>query len=164
MQQDSATLRVETTPLEAAGICIICFGWAILTSVVAATGVGGISAFNDESLIGLIFIENVLAAVALLILRARRYAVATLYPEPSLWGAVIGVGLGIGGYLAAWALTAPFAARQAPEPIDLMVAEAQVTLATVVGAALVNGAYEEMALHGIVWVILGISRPPSADV
>jgi len=139
--------RTSTTPPEAIAITAICFGWAILGSLRSAYAGFESTDFSDASFIGLIFIEVFCALLAFVVLFTRKYAVATLLPVPT----IVGCGLGVLLYLAAWLagslLAAPFASTQT-QPIESLVAQATFSTVTLVAVSVVNGNYEEIFLLG----------------
>jgi len=147
----SAT-RSTTTPLEAAIVVTICFGLSIITSLQAVAG--GFRAngeFSDTNLLWLMGTEFVLGGAALAFLRLRGFAIALLAPTPSVRGGLAGIGLFFAAWLVGWLLVAPFAtlaAGQAEQPIDRMVAEANLSVPVIVATALVNSAFEEVFLLG----------------
>ncbi|MFP8778340.1 CPBP family intramembrane glutamic endopeptidase [Hydrogenophaga sp. RWCD_12] len=99
-------------------------------------------------MLGLIGMEVVFGALALLVLYLRGYSLSSLYPSPSLAGLGKGIGLYIASLIASWIAIAPFIASQPSQPIDALVSSASVSLSSVVAVALVNGAYEEIFLLG----------------
>jgi membrane protease YdiL (CAAX protease family) len=141
-------MRTTTTPVEAASVSAICFGWAIITSSQSVAAGFQSSSFTDSNMLGLIGMEVVFGAIALLLLYARGYSVSNLYPSPSLAGLGLGVGLYIASLMTSWVAVAPFAASQPSQPIDALVSSASVSLSSVIAVALVNGAYEEVFLLG----------------
>jgi membrane protease YdiL (CAAX protease family) len=142
--------RTTTTPGEAIAIMAICFGWPAMASILSMGGSLQNAAFTDASFISLIVMEVVCAAIALSLLRARGYAVASLYPVPSLGGAGIAALLLAATRRVSLILLAPFstAASQAAQPITKMMQNATVSLPIVVLLGLVNGAYEKVFLLG----------------
>lgn len=138
--------RTTTTLGEALGVTAICFGLMIWQSTHAMLAGFPTSPFTNGSMLGLIAMELVLASVAIALLRARGFAIATLYPRPTIRGAATGCGL----YLAAWVSAAlaltPF--KQAAQPIDSMVSEAALSLGVVIAVAVVNATFEEVFLLG----------------
>jgi membrane protease YdiL (CAAX protease family) len=141
-------MRTTTTPVEAASVSAICFGWAIITSSQSVAAGFQSSSFTDSNMLGLIGMEVVFGAIALLLLYARGYSVSNLYPNPSLAGLGLGVGLYIASLMTSWVAVAPFAASQPSQPIDALLSSASVSLSSVIAVALVNGAYEEVFLLG----------------
>ena len=92
--------------------------------------------------------ELVLAAIALCFLQARRYAISSLFPAPTLQGCAAGIGLFFATWVVGWLLTAPFVGGLSEQPIDRMVQDANLSLPVVVLMAMVNGTYEEIFLLG----------------
>lgn len=140
--------RTTTTPGEAVGVSAICFGWAIMVSSQSVAAGFQSAAFTDANMLGLIWMEVVLGSVALLTLHVRGFAIPSLYPHPTLVGVGHGMGLYVVSLIASWVAVAPFAMGQPTQPIETMVSSASVSLSSVVSAALVNGAYEEVFLLG----------------
>ncbi|MDR0480081.1 MAG: CPBP family intramembrane metalloprotease [Burkholderiaceae bacterium] len=141
--------RTTTTFGEAAAIIAICFGWPIMVSTLSVVRGFQNVAFTDAGFIGLMVMEAVFAAIALLILRVRKYSIFSLYPAPSLRGAGLAVLLFIASWLVSFVLVTFFATTGQPEqPISKMMETASVSLPTLVLTALVNGAYEEIFLLG----------------
>ncbi|MFL6692259.1 MAG: type II CAAX prenyl endopeptidase Rce1 family protein [Ramlibacter sp.] len=154
--------RSAVTPAEALFIVVVCFGWAILgsTQSVAAWGqparaVGARAAavastgITNAGLLSIVVTELVLSAVALAFLAWRRYDIPGLSPQPTPRGLVVGVALYAAGTLAFWLLTAVLNSGTAQEPIGAMVRDASVSVGIVVFMAVVNGAYEEIFLLGV---------------
>jgi membrane protease YdiL (CAAX protease family) len=144
--------RSTATPLEAAIVIAICFGLSIVASLQAM--LGGFRAsgqFNDASLLWLMGSEFVLGSIAIVFLHQRGFAIARLMPVPTVRGGIAGIALFFAAWLIGWLLVAPFAmlpAGQAEQPIDRMVAEADLSLPVIVATALINGAFEEVFLLG----------------
>lgn len=107
------------------------------------------SGFSDAGFVSLIALELILASAALCVLYARNYALATLYPNPSLPGIGIGVVLYIAASVAAWVLVMPFASSAATQLIRELVTNRSISLEVIVPTAVVNGAYEEVFLLGV---------------
>jgi len=147
----SAT-RSTTTPFEAAVVIAICFGLSIVTSLQAVAGEFRANAeFSDASLLWLIGTELLLGGLALAFLHLRGFAIARLLPTPTLRGGIAGIGLFFAAWLVGWLLVAPFAlaAGQAePQPIERMVAQANISMPVLIATAFVNGAFEEVFLLG----------------
>jgi membrane protease YdiL (CAAX protease family) len=140
--------RTTTTPAEAVAVVTICFGLMIWQSVDAVFAGFPTHPFTDDGNLWLVNTEVVLAAAALLLLHARGFAVETLYPRPSIVGALEGTGLYLASWLAAVVAMAPFSANLIDQPIDTMVSEATVSLGMVVLLAVVNATFEEVFLLG----------------
>ncbi|WP_052134430.1 CPBP family intramembrane glutamic endopeptidase [Collimonas arenae] len=143
-----STLRTNTSPLEAFAISVICFGWAIYSSIQAVSAGFNGGAFTDANLMSTTVIEIIFGGIAFLILYVRGFAISTLYPTPSLTGIAVGIATYVVALGAVWIFTVPFTSSQGAQPIDSMVAQASVSLSTVVLSALINGAYEEIFLLG----------------
>jgi hypothetical protein len=140
--------RTTTTPAEAFAVVAICFGLLIWQSVQAVLAGFPTSPFTDDGTLWLVATELVLAAAALSLLHARGFAVATLYPPPSVVGALQGAGLYVVFWLAAVLAMAPFSSGLADQPIGTMVSEARMSLGVVVLLAVVNATFEEIFLLG----------------
>ncbi len=70
--------RIDTTPVEALVVVLICFGYFIvLSSEMAARDLP--IRFGDAELVSGMFFEIFAAAIALTFLHARGYAIATLH-------------------------------------------------------------------------------------
>ncbi len=134
--------------MEAVAICFVCFGWFILISTESVASGFKDTEFSDASLVGSILYELFFALLALSILRARGYAVETLYPAPTMLGALWGMLLYAAGLSAAFALSSAFNPGEGPQPIETALANATSSLPIVVASAVVNGAYEEIFLLG----------------
>jgi membrane protease YdiL (CAAX protease family) len=156
--RDAVAAAPHAAPFEALGMVLLCFGWFIVVSLssVAAWRPGAAGqAFSDGAFIGLIVFELVLAAAAIAVLQLRGYPLQALYPRPSWSGALIGIGLYLGARVAI-ALVMPLVPHPAGTPIAEMVAEAQVSLSTLVPLAIVNGTYEEVFL--LAYLMRGLRR------
>ena len=144
----SSQTRTITTPLEAIGISTLCFGWFIAVSLSAVQAEYRTGTFSDQGFIGLIVFELVVGSIALYILRARGFSVASLYPAPSVSGVGIGVLVYIAAAFTAWAVTAPFYTPAYDEPVHRLMPSGGFNLVTLVALGIVNGAYEEVFLLG----------------
>lgn len=144
-------LRTDCTLLEAVVVATICFGLPIWSStlVVAGGWSGPVRGFTNGDLWSIIGFELACAPLALWWLQARRFDIATLYPAPTWAGGVLGGLLYLAASLAGSRLTAAFAAGGGFDPGTNMVAHAGTTLPVVIALALVNGAYEEVFLLGV---------------
>ncbi len=121
-----SVVRTTTNPGEAIAVVAICFGWAIWSSLRSLGGNAQSGSFSDGSLIGLLIMEVVCACGALGLLRARKYAVSSLYPKPSLKAATLAIPLLLAGWMVSWFLVAPFVGQE--QPIDRMMREASVSI------------------------------------
>jgi len=141
--------HTTTTTLDAAIVVVICFGVSIVLSIRAVLAGFPDSPFTDAGMIGLVVTEIVLAATALLFLHARGFDIASLLPQPTLRGTLLGVGLFFVAWVIGILVTAPFAHAQPEQPIQRMMADARVTSSVIVVLGMVNGAFEEVFLLGV---------------
>lgn len=132
---------------EAIVVTVICFGLPIVSSVQAVFAGFPEAQFSDADNIWLVCIEFVLAGAALLYLRARHFDIRSLYPQPTLRGALLGVGLFLACWLLGATVTALFNAPERPGMIEFSFAG--VSLASTILVALVNGTFEEVFLLGV---------------
>jgi uncharacterized protein len=141
-------LRTTTTPGEAAGIVVLCFGWFIVGSAYAVSVGFKSGAFSEGGTVGLVVLEVLLGVTALYILRSRGFDVPSLYPRPS----VVGIGGGALLYLAAagtaWLAMMPFNVEHYSEPLQRLMGGAPIGLPVLVLLGVVNGSYEEIFLLG----------------
>ncbi len=145
----AATGRVDTSPLEAVAVVALCFGWAIFAST--ATVLQGFPSgptFTNAGAVGLVVFEGVFAALAIVLLRLRRYDVASLVPQVTLLGSALGVGLAAASWMVALLATLPFATGQSEQPIAQMMHASTITPAFLLVMAMVNGTFEEVFLLG----------------
>ena len=103
--------------------------------------------FSDGRNLRIVCVEVVLAAAALLFLRARKHDIRPLYPEPTLCGALLGVGLFFVCGLVGEIVTAPFHTPENPGIIEFSFSG--VTLSSTILMAMVNGTFEEIFLLGV---------------
>lgn len=143
-----AGTRTTTTPFEAAAIVAICFGLMIWQSLQAVAAGFPSGPFTDAGSYWLVATEVVFGVIALLVLHARGFAVGSLYPTPTLRGALAGAALYVVATLVAMASEAPFASAAAPQPIDSMVSDARLSMSAIITLAVVNGTFEEVFLLG----------------
>jgi membrane protease YdiL (CAAX protease family) len=135
--------------LDAAVIVVICFGVLIVLSIRAVFAGFPDAPFTNAGLIWLVGTELILATAALLFLRARGFAVGTLVPEPTLRATLLGIILFFTAWIAGILVTAPVAHAMPEQPIERMVADAQLSGPILVIFAMVNGAFEEIFLLGV---------------
>ena len=145
----SRSLRTSTTPLEAAVVVAVCFGWAIVSSLSSLRDTGSPGVFSNASLVVTMVMELGFAAMTLMFLRWRGYAVVSLRPEPNLIDSGLGVALLFGCWIFSALVISPFAAEWSEQPIAHMVAQAHLSLPLVVVSSTVNGAFEETFLLGV---------------
>ena len=132
---------------EAAIVSTICFGLFIVWSMQAVMSGFPETKFSDSSNTWMILIEFILAATALLYLYARNFDIQSLYPQPNLRGTVWGLGILVSAWLVGAIVTAPFIAPGHPQIAEFSFQG--VSLASSVAFAMVNGAFEEVFLLGV---------------
>ena len=96
----------------------------------------------------MVIVEGILAASALLYLRARNFDVGSLYPQPDLRGTLVGLGLFTAAWLAGVIAVAPLTTPSGRAQITEF-SFSDVTTASTVIFAMVNGAFEEVFLLGV---------------
>ncbi|NVD70942.1 CPBP family intramembrane metalloprotease [Duganella sp. BJB1802] len=134
------------TPLpQALLIMAICFGGFILDSFGIASGGSDLLSFNDGVFAAIAVQELILACVALAVLHASHYPLATLLTRPSLGGLGMGAALYLVAGLAALGVGLLFGDQPA-QPVNAMLAQSHVTLYALVPMALINGTFEEVFL------------------
>jgi membrane protease YdiL (CAAX protease family) len=131
-------------------VVAISFGWFILQSVLAvAEGFPTSGTFSDASLGGLLVLEIVLGASALLFLRARGHDLAALLPSPNWRGLIEGGVLCVLAILACNIVEALFPSQsEAVQPIAQIVANSKPSIAVALAVSMFNGLYEETFLIG----------------
>jgi len=141
-------LRKSTIAVsEAAIVSTICFGLFIVWSTQAVMSGFPEAKFSDSSNIWMILVEFVLATTALLYLHVRNFDVRSLYPQPNLRGTLWGLGAFLSAWLVGAIVTAPFVAPERPQVAEFSFQG--VSLASNVAFAMVNGAFEEVFLLGV---------------
>jgi membrane protease YdiL (CAAX protease family) len=143
----SAVPRSTLTLSEASVVSAICFGLFIFSSTQAVLAGFPETKFSESSNSWSIFIEVILASVALLYLRSRNFEISSLYPRPNLQGTFIGLGVFVAAWLIGAVATAPFVTSERPMMSELSFTG--VPLASTVLFAMVNGAFEEIFLLGV---------------
>jgi len=141
-------VRTTTTPAEAIGIVVLCFGWFILGSWESVSHDFQSGTFTESGLLGLVGLEVVLALAALYVLRVRGFAIASLYPQPSVRGAAAGVLLAIAAGWAGWGATSLFNWAYYSDPLERLMGGPPIGLSSLVMLGIVNGTYEEIFLLG----------------
>jgi uncharacterized protein len=144
----SAQLRTTTTPAEALGIVILCFGWFIVGSAYAVSSGFRSASFSEGGVFGLIVLELILGVLAMYVLASRGFDVASLYPRPSVSGSAAGVVLALVAAVVAWMATSVFNGSDYSEPLERLMGGSPIGLPALVLLGIVNGAYEEMFLLG----------------
>ncbi|MBQ0930596.1 CPBP family intramembrane glutamic endopeptidase [Ideonella alba] len=132
---------------ESAVVALICFGLFTLWSVQAVLSGFPDARFTDDGNWQMVGVELVLALAALLYLRARRFDIASLYPQPTLAGTGIGLLLFVACWLGGTLTTS--ALGVAGEGDVIAFSFDQTSLASRVGLAVVNGSFEEVFLLGV---------------
>lgn len=140
--------RTVTTPLEAAGISTLCFGWFAAASLAVVSSGFRNAAFSEQSFYGLMLFELVVGAMAIYLLRSRGFSTGSLYPSPSVAGMGIGAIVYAVALLASLAVTSPFGGGGYEEPLEDLMSGQSISLATLVALGIVNGSYEEIFLLG----------------
>jgi len=141
--------RNTITLAEAAVVTVICFGFMIVVSVHAMLSGFPERPFTNANTIYVLFLEVVFGVAALLYLRTRNFDLPSLVPRPQLIGAAAGVGLYLIAWIACTVLTLPFVSAQGAQPIERMVSESTLSIPVIVAFALVNSAFEEVFLLGV---------------
>jgi membrane protease YdiL (CAAX protease family) len=147
----------HATLFEACLIVLILFGTFIAASLDAAMRwrPGTAGGFSDASFAYTLANELVLAAMAILVLWARRYPLHLLYPRPSARGVFEAALLGIGAVLAHRLLTL-LLPQPDTNPIDEMLAATVVSWSGTLPLMVVNGIYEEVFL--LAYLMRGLRR------
>jgi membrane protease YdiL (CAAX protease family) len=140
-------LRTTLTLPEAGVVSLLCFGlftWWSTQAVLAGFPEAQFSESGDYWAIGT---ELLLGAVALLYLRRLRFDLGSLYPAPDLLGSALGVGIFLLAGIVGSMVTAPFAS--ADQPLMSEFDYQKVSLASTILFSMVNGAFEEVFLLGV---------------
>ena len=139
---------------EAAIVSAICFGLFIFWSIEAVLAGFPEARFTDSSNVWLILLEVTLGAAALFYLYVRGFDIRSLYPRPGIHGTLLGLGVFFAAWIVGAIATAPFASPGHSSMVEFSFAE--VSLASTVAAAIVNGAFEEIFLLGV--LVRGLRR------
>lgn len=139
--------KTTLTLFEASVVSVICFGLFCLASVQSVFSGFPVTEFTDEANLLLVAMELAMGTGAMLYLRGLGFDIASLVPQPSLRGALRGVVLFLGVWLAGMLVVAPFIdlVPDGPKTVDVD----QAGLWTVVPMAVVNGTFEEVFLLGV---------------
>jgi membrane protease YdiL (CAAX protease family) len=140
--------RTNLSIHEAAVVSAICFGLFIVWSTQAVLSGFPEARFSDSGDAWMALVEAVLAASALLYLRARNFDVWSLYPQPDVRGTLFGLGLFVAAWLAGVIATAPFMSPGGPSQVTEF-SFSGVSIASTVLFAMANGAFEEVFLLGV---------------
>jgi uncharacterized protein len=130
-------------------VTVICFGWFIVASIGAVASGFPTDQVDDPAFGRLIVFELIFGATAIGYLYYRGHDLAPLVPRPTAMGCLAGLGLYAGVTLAAWPFEMLFHTGSGiAQPIEEMVAQATISLPTLIGFSIVNGIYEETFLIG----------------
>lgn len=140
--------RTTTTPAEAAGIVLLCFGWFIVVSMYAVSLGFRSGSFSEGGLGGMIALEVVLGATAAYLLASRGFDVRSLYPSPSFRGALAGLLLAFAAGVIGQVAVTPLDPNHYSEPLERLMSASPIGLPLLVAFAIVNGVYEEVFLLG----------------
>ena len=143
----SGATRTTLQPGEAAIVAAICFGLWVVWSTQAVLAGFPDDPLDDAGAIETMVLEFVMAAVALVYLASRRFDLASLVPLPSVRGTLEAVGLFVATGIVGSALALPFASKG--QPIERMVEASTMSPEIVVLTGIVNGAYEEVFMLGV---------------
>jgi membrane protease YdiL (CAAX protease family) len=143
----AALLKSTLTLAEATVVSAICFGLFILSSTEAVLAGFPEAKFSESSNSWSILIEVILASIALLYLRSRNFEINSLYPRPNLQGTFLGLGVFTATWLIGAIATAPFVTPERPMMTEFSFNG--VSLTSIILFAMVNGAFEEIFLLGV---------------
>ena len=132
---------------EATVVVLICFGLFILFSFQAVFAGFPDAHFSDSGNAWMIGLEVVLAATALLYLRARGFDIGSLYPNPSLGGTLLGLGIFAASWFVGALVTSSLYSSVQPQLIEFSYSGPSLT--GLIPLAMVNGAFEEVFLLGV---------------
>ncbi|OGB14823.1 MAG: hypothetical protein A2W72_16480 [Burkholderiales bacterium RIFCSPLOWO2_12_67_14] len=132
---------------EASTVTTLCFGLFILWSFQALLAGFPDANFSEDGNWAMVFIELVLASAALLYLRSRSFDLGPLYPHPTMRGTAVGVGLFLACWLFGAIVTTLFYAASATDAIGFSFDDSSLT--SRIALAMVNGAFEEVFLLGV---------------
>ncbi len=125
----------------------MCFGLFIVWSTEAVLAGFPEAKFSTSSNTWTIVVEVLLAASTLFYLYVRKFDIRSLYPEPSLAGTLWGLGVFVAAWVVGAIATSPFASVE--HPLQTEFSYARVSLASTIVFAMVNGAFEEVFLLGV---------------
>ncbi len=132
---------------EAGTVILICFGLFMLFSFEAVAADFPEVRFSDASNAGLVGLELVLGACALIYLQLRGFDIRSLYPVPTLKDSLTGFAFFVLSWLVAVVAMLLFHTPGRTEAMEVS-SQGLFALSTVV-LALVNGTYEEVFLLGV---------------
>lgn len=148
----TASSRKSTLSLqEAFTTSVICFGLFTVWSTQAVLAGFPQARFSDSDSgnAWMVVVEVILAASALLYLHLRNFDTASLYPQPSVGGALSGIGIFLASWVVGW-ITIAVAVHMVPaRELATDFSFSGVSLASIIVLAMVNGAFEEIFLLGV---------------
>lgn len=144
----NSTARASTiTIVDAAVVSAVCFGLSIVVSLQAVLAGFPAARFSEAGNTWMICEEIAWSAIALIYLFIRGFDISSLYPSPSVRGSLAGLGLFVGAWLAGALVIGPFVNIEKPQMIEF--SYAGISLLSTVVFAMVNGAFEEVFLLGV---------------
>lgn len=129
-------------------VAAICFGLFVFWSTQAMLAGFPAAEFSDADNVFGMALEIALGGCALWYLHVRKFDTRSLYPRPQWGGAAQGAGLYAVALLLGWLAAMPFAGDDG-EPAMVAFSFANVSLASTVAFAMVNGVFEEVFLLGV---------------
>jgi membrane protease YdiL (CAAX protease family) len=143
-----AQVRQSTlTITDAAVVSGICFGLYIAWSSQAVLLGFPEAKFSESSNTWMILVEVILSLAALSYLYVRRFDISSLYQHPSLRGSLGGLALFVADWFVGAIAVAPFGNDQKPQIVEF--SYTGISLLSTVLFAMVNGAFEEVFLLGV---------------
>ncbi|MFS2035385.1 CPBP family intramembrane glutamic endopeptidase [Polaromonas sp. CT11-55] len=140
--------RLSTiTLLDAVVVSVICFGLAIAVSIQAVLAGFPEARFTESGNTSMIGVEVGLSLTALAYLYIRGFDVSSLYPGPTIRGSLSGIGLFVLAWLVGILAVTPFASSHKPQMVEFSFTG--ISLASTIMFAMVNGAFEEIFLLGV---------------
>lgn len=127
------------------------FGLFTLGSMQAVLSGFPPAVFTDSGNAWGIGVELVLGGAALLFLRSRGFDIQSLYPQPSMSGTFTGLALFFAGWIVGGLAASLFQVAGARQMADFSFT--RLSLVWILAFAMVNGAFEEIFLLGVVWVL-----------
>lgn len=139
--------RSTLTLPEAAIVSLICFGLFTLGSVQAVLAGFPPAVFTDSGNVWGIGVELVLGGLALLFLRSRGFDIRSLYPRPSASGTWAALVLFVAGWVIGTVVASLFQVAGQRQMTEF--SYTGLSLVWIVAFAMVNGAFEEIFLLGV---------------
>lgn len=132
---------------EAFVVAGLCFGLFTLWSFEAVFAGFPDANFSENDNWAMMVIELVLASLALLYLRSRTFDLRPLYPHPTVRGTAGGLALFVACWLSGIVATSLFNTTSATDAIGFSFDDS--SLSSRIALAMVNGAFEEVFLLGV---------------